>query len=228
MYTKWKSWAHVTKLDPDKTLNRDSIEEIATSGTDALMLSGTLNVTAENMTELRDLIKEYGLPLVVEPAGPEAVILDQIDLLYVASVMNTKDSNWILGKHKMWSMAGKVPWEKVIPEAYIVLNPASSVGKVTGADCSINEKEVAAFADIADNYFHFPIVYIEYSGTFGDPKMVKAASEAISNSVLYYGGGIDNGEKAALMAKYADTIVVGNAVYEKGVEALKETIAAIQ
>ena len=26
-----------------------------------------------------------------------------------------------------------IDWEKVIPEAYIVLNPASSVGKVTKA-----------------------------------------------------------------------------------------------
>ena len=42
---KWKDWVHVTKLDPDKQLKPGDIDAIAASGTDALMLSGTLNVT---------------------------------------------------------------------------------------------------------------------------------------------------------------------------------------
>jgi len=46
MHTRWKNWVHVTKLDPDKMLPAGAIAEIASSGTDALMLSGTLNVTA--------------------------------------------------------------------------------------------------------------------------------------------------------------------------------------
>ena len=39
---KWKDWVHVTKLDPDKQLRPGDIDAIAASGTDALMLSGTL------------------------------------------------------------------------------------------------------------------------------------------------------------------------------------------
>lgn len=228
MYTKWKTWAHVTKLDPDKHLTEDQLAEIATSGTDALMLSGTLNITRENMQQLRDQVKEYGLPLVVEPAGPEAVVAEEVDLLFIASVMNTSQSQWIVGKHKEWVLNNVVPWDRVIQEAYIVLNPASSVARVTGADCSIPAKEVAAYASVADHYFQFPVVYIEYSGTYGDPEVVKAAAEAVDNAVLYYGGGIDSGEKAAEMAQYADTIVVGNAVYDRGVQALIETVQAIQ
>lgn len=228
MHTKWKTWAHVTKLDPDKNLTEDQLAEIATSGTDALMLSGTLNITKENMQELRDQVREYGLPLVVEPAGPEAVIAEGIDLLFIASVMNTSQSQWIVGKHKEWALHSKIQWEKVVQEAYIVLNPASSVARVTGAECSIPAKEVAAYAEVADHYFQFPIVYIEYSGTYGDPEIVKAAAGALSNSVLYYGGGIDSGAKAAEMAQYADTIVVGNAVYDRGVQTLIETVQAIQ
>lgn len=228
MHTKWKTWGHVTKLDPDKHLTEEQIAEIATSGTDALILSGTLNITIENMSELRDQVKEYGLPLVVEPAGPESVVFDGIDLLYVASVMNTADARWIVGKHRDWAMNPSIVWEKVIPEAYIVLNPNSAVGRVTGADCSISAEEAAAYASIADHYFKFPIVYVEYSGTYGNPAVVCEVSKAIDNAVLYYGGGIDSGEKAAEMAKYADTIVVGNAVYDKGVKTLIETVQAIQ
>jgi phosphoglycerol geranylgeranyltransferase len=145
-------------------------------------------------------------------------------------VMNTSDSKWFIGKHRDWVMQkkNKICWDRVIQEAYIVLNPASSVARVTGAECGITPQMVAAYAEIADHYYQFPIVYIEYSGTYGDPKMVKAAYDAIDNAVLYYGGGIDGAEKACEMAQFADTIVVGNAVYEKGVASLIETVQAVQ
>jgi phosphoglycerol geranylgeranyltransferase len=227
---KWKDWVHVTKLDPDKQLRPGDIDAIAASGTDALMLSGTLNVTKENLAALQKQVKAYDLPLVMEPAGPEAVLVQGIDYVFVPSVLNSTDVQWIVGKHRAWVQQQKrnIPWDAVIPEAYIVLNPNSSVGKVTKAVCDLKAEEVAAYAAVADNYFHFPIIYIEYSGMFGDPNIVKAASEALDNSILYYGGGINSAEKAAQMSKYADTIVVGNAVYDQGAAVLKATVDAIQ
>ena len=227
---KWKDWVHVTKLDPDKQLKPGDIDAIAASGTDALMLSGTLNVTKENLADLQKQIKAYDLPLVMEPAGPEAVLLQGIDYVFVPSVLNSTDVQWIVGKHRAWVQQQKnhIPWDAVVPEAYIVLNPNSSVGKVTKAVCDLKAEDVAAYAAVADHYFHFPIIYIEYSGMFGDPNIVKAAAEAIQNSILYYGGGINSAEKAAQMSKYADTIVVGNAVYDQGAAVLKATVDAIQ
>ena len=228
MQPPWRSWVHVTKLDPDRPLSAELVEGVATSGTDAIILSGTLNVTQENLGRLLSLVKDHGLPLVVEPAGPEAVRFEGIDLLFVPSVLNSRDTRWIVGKHHDWVMRQRVQWEKVVPEAYIVLNPDSAVGKVTRADCGAGPREAAAYATCADRFFRFPIVYIEYSGMYGDPAVVKAVSEAIHDAVLYYGGGIDSGKKAAEMARYADTIVVGNAVYERGIAALRETVDAVQ
>lgn len=228
MTPHWKNWVHVTKLDPDKNLTADAIDEIAASGTDALMLSGTLNITRENMATLRQMVATSGLPLVLEPASPECVIHDGIDLLFVPSVLNTSDARWIIGKHRQWVAHQEIDWNRVVPEAYIVLNPASSVARVTGADCSLTAPDVAALTTVADQYFHFPIVYIEYSGTYGDPAVVKAASEAIDSAVLYYGGGINSAGRAAEMARFADTIVVGNAVYEAGISVLRETVRAVQ
>ena len=227
---KWKDWVHVTKLDPDKQLKPGDIDAIAASGTDALMLSGTLNVTKENLAALQKQLKAYDLPLVMEPAGPEAVLLQGIDYVFIPSVLNSTDVQWIVGKHRLWVQQhkGKIPWEYLVPEAYIVLNPNSSVGKVTKSVCDLKADEVAAYAAVADHYFHFPIVYLEYSGTFGDPDVVKAASDALEHSILYYGGGINSAEKAAQMSKYADTIVVGNAVYDQGAAVLKATVDAIQ
>ena len=226
---KWKDWVHVTKLDPDKQLKPGDIDAIAASGTDALMLSGTLNVTKENLAALQKQLKAYDLPLVMEPAGPEAVLMQGIDYVFVPSVLNSMDVQWIVGKHRLWvqQQKGKIPWEYLVPEAYIVLNPNSSVGKITKSVCDLTADEVADYAAVADHYFHFPIVYLEYSGTFGDPNVVKSASEALDNSILYYGGGINSAEKAAQMSKYADTIVVGNAVYDQGAAVLKATVDAI-
>jgi phosphoglycerol geranylgeranyltransferase len=227
---KWKDWVHVTKLDPDKHLKPCDIDAIAASGTDALMLSGTLNVTAENLAMLQKQVKAYDLPLVMEPASPDAVLMQGIDYVFVPSVMNTTDVAWIVGKHQAWvrQQQGKIPWESIVPEAYIVLNPDSSVGKVTKSVYDLKPDDVAAYVTVADRYFHFPIVYIEYSGTYGNPAVVKAASEAIDRSILYYGGGINSAEKAAEMSKYADTIVVGNAIYDLGAAVLKATVDAIQ
>ena len=227
MQLNWKDWVHVTKLDPDKNLDPGSITDIVTSGTDALMLSGTLNVTQENLSCLLEQVSAYGLPLVVEPAGPEAVLFEGIDALFVPSVLNTSDVRWIVGKHKAWVKHSRVRWDIVVPEAYIVLNPASAVGRVTGADCTLRAEDVAAYATVAEQYFHFPIVYIEYSGTYGDPAIVQAAAAALDTAVLYYGGGINSAERAAEMARYADTIVVGNAIYDEGAAVLKETVRAV-
>ncbi|MDD1696035.1 MAG: phosphoglycerol geranylgeranyltransferase [Methanoregula sp.] len=227
---KWKDWVHVTKLDPDKQLKPGDIDMIAASGTDALMLSGTLNVTQENLSALLKQVKAYNLPLVMEPAAPEAILTQGVDYVFVPSVLNSMDVQWIIGKHRTWVQAqkGKIPWDYIVPEAYIVLNPDSSVGKITRANCNLKAEEVAAYTTLADHFFHFPVVYIEYSGTFGDPNVVRAASEVIDKSILYYGGGINSAERAAQMSKFADTIVVGNAVYDQGAAVLKATVDAIQ
>ena len=228
MQQAWRTWVHVTKLDPDRPVSPGLVEGVAASGTDAIILSGTLNVTQENLARLLSAVKDHGLPLVIEPAGPEAVRFEGFDLLFVPSVLNSRDTQWIVGKHQDWVMKQQVWWEKVVPEAYIVLNPDSAVGKVTRANCTVSPKEVAAYASVADRYFRFPIVYIEYSGIYGDPAVVKAASDSLHDAHLYYGGGIDSGKRAAEMARFADTIVVGNAVYEKGIALLRETVDAVQ
>jgi len=228
MVLDWKNWRHVTKLDPDKKIPPEAVEEIVTSGTDALMLSGTLNVTQENLRELLRQVEAYGLPVVVEPADPSGVLFDGVQGLFVPSVVNSLDVAWVVGKHHHWVKHDpSIRWDMVVPEAYIVLNPDSAVGRVTKALCDLNAGDVSAYAEVADRYFGFPIVYVEYSGTYGNPAIVKAASEAVENSVLYYGGGINSPERASEMGNYADTIVVGNAVYDEGPGTLKETVEAV-
>lgn len=224
----WKKWRHVTKLDPDKPITKQDVAAIVDSGTDAIMVSGTTGITKENVANLVGMLAEYRIPKVLEPS-PAAVIREDLDFIFIPSVFNTKNAKFLVGYHKEFiksqTAIGFSSWEKVIPEAYIVLNKFSAVGVVTRADTGLSPEDAAAYGELADRFYKFPIVYIEYSGTFGNPELVKAVRSRLTNSILYYGGGIDSREKAEAMAKHANTIVVGNAVYKKGgVEKLKETI----
>lgn len=226
--TNWKEWRHITKLDPDKVLGDGAIEEIAASGTDVLMLSGTLDVTPEKLAGLYDQVRDSGLPVVVEPADPTGARFDGMDLVFVPTVLNAAHPMFLTGLHKEWAQHFKIDWQKVVGEAYVVLNPASSVGKLTHAKCDLLPEEVAAYAVVAEKYYRMPVFYIEYSGTYGDPAVTKAVCEATEDIQVFYGGGINSAAKAAEMGQYADTIVVGNAVYEAGPQVLKDTVRAVR
>lgn len=224
----WKEWRHITKLDPDKVLGKGAIEEIAGSGTDVLMLSGTLDVTPEKLADLYDQVRDSGLPLVVEPADPTGARFEGMDLVFVPTVFNAGHPMFITGLHKEWAQRFPIQWNKVIGEAYVVLNPASSVGKLTHANCDLLPEEVAAYAVVAEKYYHMPVFYIEYSGIYGNPAVTKAVSESAEDMTVFYGGGINSFEKAEVMGQYADAIVVGNAVYEAGPKVLKDTVRAVR
>ncbi|MBN2202946.1 MAG: phosphoglycerol geranylgeranyltransferase [Candidatus Aenigmarchaeota archaeon] len=221
---EWRKWKHITKLDPDKKINDKIIEDIIETGTDAIMISGTQNITRENVTDLLAMLKEYDIPKVLEPASPRGMVYKNVDWMFVPSVFNTFYSHYINGVHKAWIKAhkDKINWDIVVPEAYIVLNPKCAVAKVTKA-YELTKEGAVATAVCAEKFFNFPVVYIEYSGTYGDPEIVKAVKESLENAHLIYGGGINTKQRAEEMAKYA-TIVVGNTIYENGTHSFIDTV----
>ena len=209
----WKNWHHITKLDPDKYISRHDLDTIVDSGTDALMISGTQNITDKNVSQLIALLEVYDIPKILEPATPEAVIDDCVDYIFVPLVLNTGDLRWIIGKHKDWIQNHPIKWDKVIPEAYIVMNPESAVAKLTKSKTDLTAEDVIAYARYAERYLGLPIIYIEYSGAYGDPSLVKELSKTLTEASLFYGGGIESQATAAEMMSYADVIIVGNVLY---------------
>ncbi len=221
---EWRKWKHITKLDPDKRINNEIIEDIIETGTDAIMISGTQNITKEGVANLLELLKEYDIPKVLEPASPHGLVYKNIDWLFVPSVFNTFNPHYINGLHRIWVKMhkDKINWNIVVPEAYIILNPKCAAAKVSKAFKMTLEGTVAT-AVCAERYFNFPIIYIEYSGTYGDPNIVKAVKENLTNAHLLYGGGINTKEKAEEMSQWA-TIVVGNTIYEDGTHSFIDTV----
>lgn len=223
----WTDWSHVLKVDPDKPLpDGVTYEDIRDTGTDAVLVGGTTGVTAEKMAASVDACTELDLPIYQEPSNPmNAVIDDNLDGYLVPLVLNAGDVFWITGAHMTWvAEGGVIDWERTSTEAYIILNPDASVAEYTDADCDLSAEQVSAYATVAEQLLGQEIVYVEYSGTLGDPSLVEAAAESLDSSTLFYGGGIRTYEDAHDMAAYADVIVVGDLLHDEGVEAVAETV----
>ena len=213
----WKTWRHITKLDPDKRNNEAMIRGVVKSGTDAIMVSGTQGITKEKVDNLLGMLKGCDVPIVLEPASKDVVNMT-VDYLFIPLVLNSGKKWWTIDAHCDWldkCIEDKVPldWRYIVAEGYIVLNERSAVARVTKSRTKLTESEVLAYATLADRLLRIPIVYIEYSGTYGDPDLVRSVKNKLKNATLFYGGGIDSREKALEMSRYA-TIIVGNVVYD--------------
>lgn len=219
----WKGWTHITKLDPDRPIASETVKAVAEGGTSAVMVSGTQNVTSKKIARLVELLEPYDLPKVLEPVDGSMVTYEPFDAVFVPSVLNSSNPQFIVGLHASWLKRGEARWGRVVPEAYLVLNPESAVGRLTQAK-PLDAEATAAYASAAENYFGFPIVYVECSGTFSKTECVEAAKKRLKKASLFYGGGIDSREKAQAMKTWADAIVVGNVLYEKGLDAYLDTI----
>ncbi|MCM3786610.1 heptaprenylglyceryl phosphate synthase [Neobacillus mesonae] len=209
-----KEWKHIFKLDPDRELSDEALEAVCMSGSDAIMIGGSSGVTYDNTVDLLSRVRRYELPCVQEISDLEAVV-PGFDLYMIPMVMNTNDPRWITGQHQaaIEQYGYMIPWELMVAEGYIVLNPDSTVAQLTAANTELSEEAVAAYVQVADRLMNLPIVYIEYSGAFGDMDIVRAARQATYQSQLFYGGGIVDYETAVQAAQAADTIIVGNIIY---------------
>ncbi len=230
MSRPWESWDHILKLDPDKELvEGETYRDVCATGTDALMIGGTTGITAEKMERVVSACAAYDLPLYLEPSAPEVVIYDdQLDGYFVPTVFNTTDPFFLLGAHKEWARSadGRLPWDRIHMEAYIIMNPDASAATYTQAHCELDGDDVRAYATVAEHMFGQEIIYVEYSGRLGDPDIVSAAADGVDAATVFYGGGIHDYDSAATMAALADVIIVGDLVHDEGVEAVEETVDA--
>ncbi|OEH93392.1 heptaprenylglyceryl phosphate synthase [Bacillus solimangrovi] len=224
----FREWRHVFKLDPNKDLDDDALEAICESGTDAVIVGGSDGVTLDNTLNLLARIRRFSVPCVLEISNAES-ITPGFDFYFIPTVLNSRDAKWVIGVHHetLKEYGDFIDWDEVAVEGYCILNGDSKAGKLTQASADIEENDVIAYARMAQHFFSLPIFYVEYSGMYGDPKLVEQVSKELSSTRLFYGGGIETIDQAEEMGTYADTIVVGNSIYTNLSEALK-TVHAVK
>lgn len=220
-------WKHVFKLDPDKTLDDASLEAICLSGTDAVIVGGSSGVTYDNTAELLARLRLYELPCALEVTELDAVV-PGFDLYLIPIALNGGGADALVGRHveALKHYGHLLPEDAPLAaEGYVIANPDCAAARVARAR-PVDADDFAAYARYADRLLRLPIVYLEYSGTFGDLAAAARMKAALTQARLFYGGGIDGAEKAAAAARVADTIVVGNIIYQSLPNALETVRAA--
>jgi len=221
----YRSWRHTFKLDPDKEIDDAALEAVCESGTDAIIVGGTYGVTFDNTLNLMSRIRRYAVDAVLEISSLEAVV-PGFDAYLIPLVLNAGDPEWMFTPHVSGLMeyGSCIRWEDIIAEGYLVANPDTGVARLTKARPIPDAACAKAYAQVAARLCRLPIVYLEYSGKYGDPEVVRACKSGAGEAQLFYGGGIRTPEQAAEMAAIADTVVVGNLVYED----LKAALATVK
>lgn len=223
-----QSWRHVFKLDPDKSLSDEALEAVCMSGSDAVIVGGSSGVTYDNTVELLSRVRQFEIPCVLEVSDLEAVV-PGFDLYLIPMVLNTARTDWLIGHHAraVEQYGYMIPWDMLVPEGYIVLNPDSTVAKLTDAVTGLEPSAASAYAQVADKLLRMPIVYVEYSGMFGDMELVADVRRSLGDAQLFYGGGIADAETAKRASAVCDTIVIGNVIYSNLQNAL-DTVQAVK
>lgn len=223
-----REWSHVFKLDPNKAISDEDLEKVCESGTDAVIIGGTDGITLEKVLDLMARVRRYTVPCVLEVSTLDS-ITPGYDLFFIPTVLNSNDTKWVKGLHHeaVREFGEIMNWDEILVQGYCILNEDCKVAQLTNANTDITAEDVKAYAMMAEKMFHLPIFYIEYSGKYGEAEVVKQAKSVLSETVLFYGGGITNVEQAKEMSAHADVVVVGNVIYDDIKMALK-TVQAVK
>lgn len=206
---------HMFKLDPNKSISDEHLEYLAKSGTDGFIVGGTDGVTSENVAQLYERLKWFDLPICYEVIAADAFVLG-FDLYLIPIVLNTTELDWLGGKHQkaLETLGGYLSFIPHETLPYIVLHKDCKVAKLTRARTELTNQELVSYQQLSKYIYHLPLLYLEYSGKYGNVWQVKEISRVSKDVHIFYGGGIRTRQQALEMAKYVDTVVVGNVIYE--------------
>lgn len=227
MKTKMNEWKHIFKLDPAKEISNEQLDILCTSGTDAIMVGGTDDITYRGVEDLSNRLSHYSVHKILEISRMDAITTG-FDDYFIPMVLNSKEKKWMMDMHHQGIKQHMDYMDYVQPvfEGYCILNEEAKVFQYTNSTLP-DAEDTLVYAYMAEEVFHLPIFYLEYSGIYGDAELVKQVSHQLNDTLLFYGGGIENAHQAKEMKQYADVIIVGNSIYTDFDKAL-ETVRAVK
>ena len=256
MDVDWDAITHVTKVDPAKPLPADldvltGTDLVLVGGSDDVTEANTLEAVEAVSSAVPNV------PVFQEPYDAAHVsreTIDRVDAVAVPAVYNG-DREHFVGKHvDLFTELGRQPDAfvgsstpiigdllaskgaelvseiagKLLGEGYVVQHLESAAAAVSGVEETYTPAQVAGAALATETFYGFPILYVEYSGTYGGPEDVEAAARYLEETTLCYGGGIDSRERASeILEAGADAIVVGDCFHDEP-DAYLETISACE
>ncbi|AVR01056.1 heptaprenylglyceryl phosphate synthase [Oceanobacillus picturae] len=220
-------WKHIFKLDPAKEISDEHLEMICESGTDAVIVGGTDDITLDGVLDLLARVRRYTVPCILEISSMDA-ITPGFDYYYIPMVLNSKEKKWMMDiQHQaIKEFVDMMEYSEILFEGYCILNEEAKAFTHTNSYLP-DEEDVIAYAYMAEKVFHLPVFYMEYSGKYGDPELVKKVKQQLDETKLFYGGGIETVQQARDMKENADVIIVGNIIYTDIKKAIK-TVKAIK
>jgi putative glycerol-1-phosphate prenyltransferase len=213
--TDYRRWRTILKLDPARPLSDERLAQVCAWPVDAIMVGGSGGYGSAEVAALRDRLRRCALPLGLEVSDVDALCPD-FDLYFVPLVLNSKEVEWVVGHQQaaLKRFGSVIDRQKLIGEGYCILNPEATAARIAHARTDLDAADVVAFARLAQDLLRLPLFYLEYSGVYGVPSVVAAARAVLADTLLWYGGGIRAPQQVREMAKAADAIVIGNAVYD--------------
>src|SRR5699024_201763 len=180
------------------------------------------DVTLDGVLDLLSRIRRsHTVPIVLEVSTEEA-ITPGFDFYFIPMVLNSKEKKWMMDvQHQaIKKYVDLMEYSEIFFEGYCILNEDAKAFQHTNSYLP-DAEDVQAYAYMAEHIFHLPIFYMEYSGTYGDPALVQSVKKELNETLLFYGGGIENAEQAKEMKQISDVIIVGNSIYTDIKNALK-------
>lgn len=149
-----------------------------------------------------------GLDRVREDVGPEII----------EETVGFRPGNLLGGR--LTDSAAAYLMQTAVFEAYIIMNTDSAAAREANVAESdrLSPEEARERALAAEYHLESEVLYIEYSGTYGGSEAVEileTVDDATSWSRLWYGGGLDDRERAKRMVDAgADAVVVGDVFHD--------------
>ena len=217
-----KDYQHIFKLDPAKEISDDELMQICESGTDAVIIGGSDDVTEDNVLNLMSRVRRYAVDCIQEPNDIEVATLG-FDGYIFPYMIQSKEVQFHTGYlfEGIRSYGHMIDYSSIQWVPYIVTNDKAKVFHAAKCHTVVQDDDLLSYIDILDKVMKSPYIYIEHSGDLIDIERLKMIKEQVTHSHIIYGGGITNERIAKEVMQYVDTIIVGNGVYEDIKSALK-------